>query len=307
VRRPILSPLQYLRVRSHLAEPWRLLIDVTLEGACRWGELAELRVKDLDARNRELHIDRTVVELDKAHRPEGHDRFLIKDYPKNGTQRTVALSADLVQRLAEHLTAWHAQPEDLLFPRPSGSWRAEAASAATGPVSTFTRGARRFTHGTLYAYTIGQCRCYDCRTAISTYRGERRARALDRPGAPQAPDSAQRHLLNDWFRKRIWQPAQHQAGITDTFTIHDLRRTAATWSLHGGANIQQVRTMLGHKSLRSVERYLHEMPGTTNRNALEANHRARATWEEDSFGPGTRAVARHDDEDGPSSAPALRR
>ena len=33
--------------------------------------------------------------------------------------------------------------------------------------------------------------------------------------------------------------------------------------------------MLGHKSLRAVECYLHEMPGTTNRHALEANHRAR--------------------------------
>lgn len=58
------------------------------------------------------------------------------------------------------------------------------------------------------------------------------------------------------------------------------RHTAAAWSLHGGANVQQVRTMLGHRSLGAVERYLHEMPGTTDRSALDANHRARTLWDQ---------------------------
>jgi site-specific recombinase XerD len=54
-----------------------------------------------------------------------------------------------------------------------------------------------------------------------------------------------------------------------------LRHAAASWSLAGGADLQQVREMLGHTSLRAVERYLHALPGTTNRTALEANHRCR--------------------------------
>ena len=110
---------------------------------------------------------------------------------------------------------------------------------------------------------------------MSAYRADRRAHGRHRPPVSHTAGSPQQHLSNDCFRRRIWQPAVRKAGITTPVTVHDLRHTAASWSLHGGANLQQVRTMLGHKSLRAVERYLHEMPGTTNRNALEANHRAR--------------------------------
>jgi integrase len=278
-RRTILSPAQYQRIRHHLPETWRLLTDLALDSACRWGELAELRVKDLDARYCELHVDRTVVELDKTHRPDGHDRFLIKDYTKNGEQRTVALSPDLVRRLTAHIHARDAQPDDLLFPATPTSGTGNGTTAEPCVPATFTRGARRFTHGTLYAYTVGQCRCETCQAEMAAYRADRRSHGCDRPTTRRATASEQ-HLSNDWFRRRIWQPTVRKAGITAPVTVHDLRHAAATWSLHGGANLQQVRTMLGHKSLRAVERYLHEMPGTTNRNALDANHRARTQWDQ---------------------------
>lgn len=296
-RRTILSPGQYQRIRHHLPETWRLLTDLALDSACRWGELAELRVKDLDARYRELHIDRTVVELDKTHRPDGHGQFLIKHYTKNGEQRTVALSDNLVDRLTNHLHARGTQPEDLLFPAPLS--RALAATPTdAAEAGTFTRGARRFTHGTLYAYTVGQCRCETCHAAISAYRADRRSHGLDRPPAHRPAAAEQQHLSNDWFRRRIRQPAVRKAGITTPVTIHDLRHAAATWSLHGGANLQQVRTMLGHKSLRAVERYLHEMPGTTNRNALDANHHARTQWDQPDQ-PTASPATRDDDPDEP--------
>ncbi len=40
---------------------------------------------------------------------------------------------------------------------------------------------RRYTHGTLSAYTAGRCRCVHCRAAFANYRAERRANCLDSP------------------------------------------------------------------------------------------------------------------------------
>jgi len=97
--RKVISPAQYLAICEHLPARWQPLTDLALDSACRWGELAELRVKDLDRDHCELRVVRTVVEIDVAHRPPECGRFLIKDYPKNPHDRIVALGADLGARL----------------------------------------------------------------------------------------------------------------------------------------------------------------------------------------------------------------
>jgi integrase len=62
----------------------RLLVETDIESGLRWGELTELRVKDIDFGTGMLTVARTVVRLDPKFHPEGK-RFLVKDYPKDGS------------------------------------------------------------------------------------------------------------------------------------------------------------------------------------------------------------------------------
>jgi integrase len=275
--RKVISPTEYLTIRTRLPEHWRLLTDLALDSAYRWGEPAELRVKDLDPDHHELRVTRTVVEIDAAHRLAECTRLLIKEYPKNSRDRILALGPDLVERPITAIEQRGAGPQDLLFP---ASKLPPTRSAVAPDPGDFTHSGRHFTHGTLYAYTVGACRCDPCRAAIAAYRTDRRTHGLDRPTyqLPTKQTGAPRHISRDWLRNRIWQPAVTAADIGHRVTVHDLRHAAASWPLVGGADLQQVREMLGHTSLRAVERYLHSLPGTTNRAALDANHRTRQAW-----------------------------
>jgi hypothetical protein len=182
--RKVISPAQYLAIREHLPARWRLLTDLALDSACCWGELAELGVKDLDPDHSELCVTRTVVEIDAAHRPPECDRFLVKDYPKNTHDRI--LGTDLVTRLTTTIEQRGAGRQELLFP---ATTLPPAQPARVPDPGDFPRGGRRFTHGTLDAYTVGGCRCDPCRDAINAYRAERRTHGLDRPPTDSPPDT----------------------------------------------------------------------------------------------------------------------
>jgi integrase len=218
--RTVISPGEYLAIRAHLPARWQLLTDLALDSACRWGELAELRVKDLDCAHCELRVVRTVVEIDAAHRPAGCGRFLVKDYPKNTHHRILALGSDLAARLTAMIEQRGACPQALLFPARAP----QPDSVEPTPLAQrgdFTRGGRRFTHGTLYAYTVGVCRCQPCRAAIAAYRADRRAHGLDRPAIGRATTSADAtgHVSRDWFRHSVWQPAVTAAEIGRPVTV----------------------------------------------------------------------------------------
>jgi hypothetical protein len=51
----------------------------------RWGELTELRMRDIDFPTRMLTVSRAVVEVNAKFHPAG-GRFLVKDYPKEGVR-----------------------------------------------------------------------------------------------------------------------------------------------------------------------------------------------------------------------------
>lgn len=263
----VLSPGEFEAILAHLpGECWRLMAELAVESGCRWGELAELRARDLNVEAGELTVARTVVELRPRYRREREEGFLVKSYPKNRQWRRIALSAALVERLARHLRARGAGPEALLFPAAPG--RDQRAAAASRTPQQFTRGGRRFAHGTLYAYSIGACRCVACRGAMARYRADRREHGRDRP-AVGSRLGYERHVRRDWFRTRVWAPAVRAAGITRPVRVHDLRHASASWALEGGASPEAVRQRLGHLSLRATERYLHNLPGA-DRRALNA-------------------------------------
>jgi integrase len=59
-------------------------------------------------------------------------------------------------------------------------------------------------------------------------------------------------------RARIWLPALRRAGLNDPQpTLHDLRHTAISWMIAGGADLAVVRQVAGHESLITTNRYVH--------------------------------------------------
>lgn len=77
------------------------------------------------------------------------------------------------------------------------------------------------------------------------------------------------HFRSERFRRTIWKPALKAAGISEDVTPRDLRRTHATLLRSGGADIETVRTRLGHSSIATTDRYLGERAETQDA-ALDA-------------------------------------
>jgi len=254
---------------------WRLLIETAIETGLRWGELAELRVADLDIDAAVVTVTRTVLELRPQFHPTG-DRFLIKMYPKSREYRRLSIRRVLADRLAAFIHTERLGPEDLLFEIPEElrlPVRPVPRDREVGELTVVNEAGRRYRHGTVYGYSIGRCRCQHCRGAYADYRAQRRADGKDRPAKAGRLDT-DGHVSRRWFRDTIWKPALAAAGITRRVRIHDLRHAHASWLLAGGADVQTVRERLGHASLRATERYLHTLPGS-DQHALRAFTRIR--------------------------------
>lgn len=77
----IITVEQYDQIYAAIADPsMQLLVETAIESGLRWGELTELRPKDLDLRSGVLTISRAVVELKSRERVG--PRFIVKDYPR---------------------------------------------------------------------------------------------------------------------------------------------------------------------------------------------------------------------------------
>lgn len=257
----IVTPGEFARIVAALPdEKSRLVAEVAIEAGLRWGELAELRLGDLDADARLLTVARTVVELRPRHHPSG-GRFLVKDYPKDGEFRRVKLSGALVDRLCDFAAAQRLRAGELLFaaPQPPRPVPPPLPDGEDLGVTAPNSAGRTYRHGTLSGYSMGGCRCAHCRRAYAHYRAVRRAQGKDHPRLGRGLDT-DGHMPRDWFRQRVWDPAVRTADIERKIRVRDLRHAHASWLLAGGADVQIVRERLGHASLRATERYLHTLP-----------------------------------------------
>lgn len=58
------------------------------------------------------------------------------------------------------------------------------------------------------------------------------------------------------FRRRVWLPALHKAGLPPVH-FHDLRHTGNNLTATAGANLRELMTRMGHSSTRAALIYLH--------------------------------------------------
>ena len=101
--RRIITVEQYERIHEALVDDtMRLLVETDIESGLRWGELTELRVRDVELATGIVTVSRVVVELMAKTRPDGQ-RFIVKNYPKDKEWRTLQLGPHLVASLQQHV------------------------------------------------------------------------------------------------------------------------------------------------------------------------------------------------------------
>lgn len=272
--RAIVSAAQFEEILSGVEhEAMRLLVETDIETGLRWGELTELRPKDVDLDSGVIIVCRVVVHLRSAARDD-QARFVVKEYPKDKQWRRVTISASMAGKLRCHIEQEGLGPNDLLFQQPTvvalptRSRAREDIEPSTLGFTTPTASGHRYQHGTTTAYGNGRCRCQHCKDAIASYRASRRASGKDTPRAPRTVRT-DGHISGDWFRKAVWAGALAKADLGFHVTPHGLRHAHASWILAGGADLQVVKERLGHGSIRTTEMYLRALPDSRD-TALQA-------------------------------------
>ena len=277
--RRIISAEQYERIHQALpSDAMRLLVETDIESGLRWGELTELRLKDLDEATGALTVSRAVVELTAKDRPDDQ-RFVVKAYPKDREWRRFRLAPHLVTKIFHHARDLTLGNDDLLFAMPaqSASRRMVRPEVLPDPDTLGwtepNEQGRSYRHGTTTAYGPGTCRCRYCKDAVAAYRATRRAAGKDSPRTPRQVDT-DGHIGRGWFRNTIWLPALQKADLGFHVTPHGLRHAHASWLLAGGADLQVVKERLGHATITTTGKYLHTLPDADDA-ALDALNNIR--------------------------------
>lgn len=262
--RTIITPEQFESIYAALpTDEARLLVETAVESGLRWGELTELRPRDINFATGVVLVSRVVVFLNPKFHPEG-GRFLVKDYPKDKEWRRFRISGQMLAKIKAQVDAHGLGRDDLIFQHhPSNGPNRRTPEALPDPstlgLTEPNAAGRSYQHGSLSAYTAGRCRCRHCRDAFSEYRASRRAIGKDSPRTPRSVDT-DGHISRNWFYNKMWHPALKAAKLDFHVRFHDLRHAHASWLLAGGADLQVVKERLGHSSIATTEKYLHTLP-----------------------------------------------
>ncbi|MBE1874932.1 tyrosine-type recombinase/integrase [Myceligenerans pegani] len=247
--------------------PSRTMVLLTALTGLRWGEVSALTVSDVDPLRARLSVTKAYTRLD--------DGTLLLGDTKTHARREVPLPAVVAEDVAALMTG--RAPGDLLFPGATGApLRREsfdrsafrpAVRAAGAAVSILSQivdaasadgvpadGARLSQAGrSVYDDVLaGRVRRLQSRHGIETTGTcgpETWAvlAELDRPrrdGLTRGQKLSRTRLLATLARTTLAPGAED----FDTLTLHDLRHTAASLAIAGGASVKAVQRLLGHES-----------------------------------------------------------
>ena len=114
-KRRIVTPDEFETLLAHLPERHQLMLVTEIETGLRWGELVALRPRHVDFLRRSITVEETIVEISKKISPTG-ERMLVKPYPKDDEARTLTVSQELVDLMAQRMATLGLSRDDLLFP-----------------------------------------------------------------------------------------------------------------------------------------------------------------------------------------------
>jgi integrase len=266
-----------------------MLVELDLQSGCRWGEITELRGRDIkddpDAEDRVyLDLARAVIDIGAEDNPaQDGGRFFVEDTTKGGHDRRVGLSVAMTDKILDYLDRFDIGDDDLLFPHSRLTEELQHDPEPVEPkvvpddlgrTKPNAKG-RTYQHGTIGGYSLGSCRCEWCRFAMTAYRRRRRLQGLDRKPRSQTKrgKNLTDHLPRDWFRRTIWKPALDNTGLTTRkIVFHDLRHTHATWLARSHkVDIERLRERMGHRSILTTQQYISasEIVDTTAADVME--------------------------------------
>ncbi len=245
----------------------RTLVLLTALTGLRWGEVSALTVADVDPLRRRVRVTKAYTRLD--------DGTLLLGDTKTHARREVPLPGTLVGMVAEQAAG--RMPADLLFTGARGGpLRRESfdrsafrpAVLAAGRAVRTLREALGLRPSGLYDDAVGAAVrhlqtegglvptgvCDPATWALVT-DADRARRDRTGPGSAAGPgpgpagmtrgDKVSRTRLLTALSGTTLGPG---AEDFDTLTLHDLRHTAASLAISGGATVKAVQRMLGHES-----------------------------------------------------------
>jgi integrase len=265
----VLEPDEFKEIVKHLpTEGAQLFAKFLVLSGLRFGEATEVRVKDINFKTGELFIQRRVSDLGANY--NNGVRFVVIEATKSGYKRSIMISKALLQEIKAYVLAKALSKDDLLFSRTSVVPKAMVKTDIRGAKSLrpFVKDGKMFQHGTLYSYTHGGCRCERCRQAV---RDHRQAKAIAKAKPKQKPyqkpkqkpnqvsfiDQTSHLPRNIW--RNTWNKAIAKSAIGWQPRTHDLRHANATQLLKNGVDVHEVKERLGHRSIKTTERYLHRL------------------------------------------------
>jgi integrase len=161
---------QFQRVYAALPhQPARVFARLGVSTGTRYCELISFIPDDFDFGGCMLTVSKSTVEVTAEFHPAGN-RFLTRQYTKNGEHRRMKIDADVAEMVREHIAVNNIGPGQLIFPVRLFTARTVAARReriseeemqALGYTDPLPNG-KRYQHGTLGAYVTAKCRCPGC-------------------------------------------------------------------------------------------------------------------------------------------------
>lgn len=110
-----ISSDEYKAIWAKLPNPTsKLLASTLVNTGARFGEVAPLRVRDVDLVADEVHIRQRLTEVGLSN-SDNKSRFMVIPGTKGGGDRRVRVSSQLIAELKAHIQVHNLQADDLLF------------------------------------------------------------------------------------------------------------------------------------------------------------------------------------------------